>query len=137
MAHWQGRHAKTLDYGGGSRFKSGGLHKILNNTQTNSRVPRGSPRLGHVAPHNFPNTMPHVTNIFAQNLPINECHITTCHVSVRSYDPATSAFTDCIVSIPFFACLTIRTDRNISCSRRSFEMKQVVLGSQRRGLCTH
>jgi hypothetical protein len=58
MAHWQGGHAKTLDYGGGSRFESGGLHKILNNTQTNSRVPHGSPRLGHVAPHNLPTTMP-------------------------------------------------------------------------------
>jgi hypothetical protein len=34
----------------------------------------------------------------------------------------------------FFACLTIRTDRDISRSRRPFETKRVALGSQRRGL---
>jgi hypothetical protein len=133
-ASWAGI-AKVLD-GGGPGFKSGGLHKILNNTQTNSRVPRGSPRLGHVAPHNLPNTMPCVTNRFTHNLPINECHVSghtsaiqLCHIIIRTcHISICTDCTDCTVSIPFFTCLTIRTDHDISRSQCLFEMKRVALG---------
>ena len=52
MAHWLVDFAKTLHVGGGRGVESGGLH--INFIQpTNNRVPRGSPRLGHVAPNHL------------------------------------------------------------------------------------
>jgi hypothetical protein len=56
------------------------------------------------------------------------CHL--YHVSVRSLprQPVRTVRTAQSASL-FFACLTIRTDRNISHSRRLFEPKRVALGS--------
>jgi hypothetical protein len=45
-------------------------------------VPRGSPRLGHVAPHHFPIKC-HMSQFDSPHLPMSECHITICHLSVR------------------------------------------------------
>jgi hypothetical protein len=74
---------------------------------TNNRVPRGSPRLGHVAPNHWTENATCQQTIHP-HLPTNECHVSygpansalprvvrTCHVSIR---------TDCTVNIPFF-CL--------------------------------
>ena len=55
-----------------------------------------------------------------------------CHINM--YGQATSACTDCKVSVLFFPCLTIRTDRSISRSRCPFETKWVALDSWRWGL---
>jgi hypothetical protein len=54
-------------------------------------------------------------------LPTQPCHV--------SYGPATSASIQTIQSTHFFACLMILTEHNISLIRRSFEPKQVALGS--------
>jgi hypothetical protein len=123
-----------LCMGGGPGFDPHGLHNILNK----------QPITGcHVAAHDWAtwhqticqnNATCH--NMIRPNLPINECHITNCHLSVH---------TDCHIIVRplprqhpvrtvqsahfFFACLTIRTDRDISLIRRPFEPKRVALGS--------
>ena len=98
----------------------------------------------HVAAHDWatwhPITWPNnatCRDIICPQQPTKLCHIITCHVIVRSYDPATSSCTDCTISVIFFACLTLWTYCNISRSRCPFETKRVVLGLQRRGLRSH
>jgi hypothetical protein len=72
-----------------------GLQYILTNkTTTNTGVPRGTQSLDQ--------PMPHVASQFDQ-FSANKClphHL--YHVSVQSYDPTTSACTDCTVSVLFF-----------------------------------
>jgi hypothetical protein len=54
-----GRPLPKLWMWGGPGFDPHRLHKILNN-QPNKWVPRGSPRLGHVAPNHLTKNMPRV-----------------------------------------------------------------------------
>ena len=113
---------------------------------TNSTVPRGSPWLGHVAPDNLPKPC-HLsqcdssklcqfrndTSTYAHSdLPCHLFHVSvrSCHVSIRT------DCTNCTVSVPFFTCLAIRTDRDISLVRHPFEPKQVALGLWQWGLHT-
>jgi hypothetical protein len=58
-------------------------------------------------------------------------HATSMHTVVR---PCHVSLYGLYSQRPFFACLTFRTDCDISRSRRPFEMKRVALGLQRRGL---
>jgi hypothetical protein len=81
--------------GGGHRVESSGLQ--INFIQpTNNKVPRGSPRLGHVAPYNQPKSST-CRNIVRPYLSTNECHVSyspanlalprviqTCHVNIRT-----------------------------------------------------
>ena len=61
------------------------------------------------------------------------CHIICmiCHVIVRM------DCTNLYSQHPFFPCLPFWIEHDISHSLHPFEPKQVVLGSQRRGLCSH
>jgi hypothetical protein len=115
---------KALTGGGGPAFESHGFHIILNQYNDATWRPMIGPRgiqpqtkNCHVSKHDSPNCQP-----------IKNCHITSA-TSVYSAMSACTDCTDCTVSVPFFACLTIRTDRNISRSRRLFEPERVVLGS--------
>jgi hypothetical protein len=128
---------KLTKGGGGPGFKSHGPHKLLNQ-HTNQKWGATWQRMtGPRGTLPFTQMMPHVAITFAQlsanhKLPHQQvpCH---CMVTTSSCtDSATSActdYTDCTVSILFFTCLTIQTDRDISRSRRPFEMKQIVLDS--------
>jgi hypothetical protein len=131
---------------GGPGFNPHGLHIIL---KQQPNAIQGC----HVAAHDWATWHQNICQdnatchqMIRPNLPIDDCHVTcpVCHISMYSlchvilYGHATSASVRTVrtaqSALPFFSCLTIRTDRDISRSRCPFETKRVALGSQRRGL---
>jgi hypothetical protein len=123
--------AKLCMVGGGLGFESDGLHNLLTNTQDNSKVPRGSPRLGHVAAHDWATWHLIIFQIPCRMSPANlpklnsslpHHHIDMPHQHLYGLYG--------LYSQPIFVpCLAIQIDCDISLIRCSFEPKQVALGS--------
>jgi hypothetical protein len=139
VARWQGGLAKALHGGGGPGFESHGLHKNFEQ-QTKTKPIKGC----HVAAHDWATwhhticQKCHVSQYDSPNcqpikLPhhLPHQHVRSSHISM--YGHATSASVRTVRTAQsasiFFTCLTIRTDRDISRSRRPFETKRVALGS--------
>ena len=119
---------KARSQRGGLGFDPHGLHTILNNNQYNGATcqPMTGPR--GTTPLTKNDSTCHIT--IQPHLAIKNCHIITCHISVRTYGlyhiivrplPRQPIWTT--QSSSFFAYLMIRIDRDISCSRRPFETK--------------
>jgi hypothetical protein len=79
----------------------------------------------HVSQHNLPKCQP-----------IQKCHVIVRPPCQRTVMPCQHPYAlyELPSQRPFFTCLTIQTDRDISRSRHPFETKWIALGSWRRGL---
>jgi hypothetical protein len=126
--------AKALGPWGGLGFDPHGLHNIL----TNQPIP-----WCHVVAHAWATWHHSIWPLNATchklihpNRPINEFHITiyhlsiwTCHIIICMASTTLAVRTVWNVqSTIFFACLTIRTECDISLIRHPFEPKRVALG---------
>jgi hypothetical protein len=110
-------------------------HKLL----YTGGVPRGSPRLGHVAPYHLPPKMTCVSTLLVHvpcqitcpvSLPTQHlCTVASpCHLPRVGPYHATSTLYG-LYSQQNFACLEKWTEHDISLIRRLFEPIQVALGS--------
>ena len=77
--------------GGGPGVEPRGLPYILHTTTSQPMSDTWRPRIGPCVLISFASQRTRVSSRFANNQPINICHVTT----VRSYGPATSDRTDC------------------------------------------
>jgi hypothetical protein len=132
-AHWSDSYIKVYIVGEVPGSNPADSHYILyNNINQTMGGTRGTHGLGHVSSYHSPPIRTRVNTRFANNPPINTCHVITvrsvwtCHVRpYRLYGQVQSASN-------FFACLAWRTNHDIFSIRTSFEKVNIPPESGRR-----